>query len=110
MNNFISVFSIAVGLVLLSVAPVLAYSGEVYTVCKLDPKGENYLSLRSCASSDCTEKLRLRPGKFVWSEEPFSERGWRAVIVMRDINDEYPVDRPRGYVFDKFICRVDMRE
>jgi hypothetical protein len=61
----------------MSAAPVLAYDGEVYTVCKLDPKGDNYLSLRSCPSSKCPEKLRLRPGQFVLTIDPSPERGWR---------------------------------
>lgn len=87
-----------------------AYSGEVFTVCRLNPNGDNYLSLRQCGSSDCAELLRLGPGTFLWTEEPYSERRWRAVIVMRDINDEYPVNRPRGFVYDKYICKVEMRQ
>lgn len=88
----------------------LAYDGEVYTVCKLDPKGDNYLSLRSCPSSKCREKLRLRPGQFVLTIDPSPERGWRAVFVMRDINDERAYEGPQGFVSNKYICYVDMTE
>lgn len=91
-------------------APVLAYSGEVYTVCRLDPSGDNYLSLRTCRSSRCPEIRRLRPGQFLWTEEPFPQKGWRAVLLMRDINDEYALNQPRGYVFEKYICYVDMTQ
>ena len=87
-----------------------AYSGEVYTVCKLDPNGDNFLSLRDCASSSCRQIRQLGPGTFLWTTEPYSEAGWRPVIVMRDINDEYPVDGPSGYVFDRYICRVEFRD
>lgn len=92
-----------------STGSATGYSGEVYTVCRLNPDGDNYLSLRDCPSSSCPELLRLGPGTFLWTTEPFSEQGWRPVIVMRDINDEYPVNRPSGYVFDRYICRVDFR-
>ena len=83
-----------------------AYSGEVYTVCKLNPEGDNFLALRSCPSSSCKKVEELDPGTFLWTEEPYSEGSWRAVIVMRNIQDEYPINRPRGFVYDEFICRI----
>ena len=94
----------------MSAAPVLAYDGEVYTVCKLDPKGDNYLSLRSCPSSKCPEKLRLRPGQFVLTIDPSPERGWRAVFVMKGINDDRAYEGPQGFVANKYIGYVDMTE
>jgi hypothetical protein len=95
---------------LLLAGPVLAYDGEVYAVCKLDPKGDNYLSLRSCPSSKCPEKLRLRPGQFVLTIDPSPERGWRAVFVMKNINDDRAYEGPQGFVANKYICYVDMTE
>lgn len=84
-----------------------AYSGEIYQVCRLDPAGDNFLALRACPSTDCREIMRLGPRTYLWTTEPFSESGgWRHVIRMDSINDEYPVNRPTGYVYDRYICEV----
>ena len=110
MKNLLSVVCVlgALAVTLLAAEPVLAYDGEVYTVCKLDPSGDNYLSLRSCRSGKCAEKRRLRPGQFVWTEEPFPEGGWRAVRLMKGVNDLHPRNGLRGFVYDEYICYVDM--
>lgn len=90
------------------ISPSFAYSGEVYVVCKLNPSGDNYLSLRECGSSKCKEITRLHPGTFVetWNPERTS---WRQVSVMRSIQDEHPVDTHSGYVYSKYICEINMR-
>ena len=91
-------------------SPAAAYSGEIYTVCRLNPQGDNFLALRDCGSTKCPAIKRLGPGTFLWTLEPYSNGGWRPVTVMRDINDEYPIKGPTGYVFDRYICKVDMTE
>lgn len=110
MKNLVSAVcaTVAIAATMLAGGPGVAYDGEVYTVCKLDPRGDNYLSLRSCRSSRCAEKRRLRPGQFVWTEEPFSEGGWRAVILMKDVNDWHPRNGLRGFVYERYICYVDV--
>ncbi|MGB0694420.1 MAG: hypothetical protein ACPGOY_02145 [Rhodospirillaceae bacterium] len=82
-----------------------AYSGEIFAVCGLKPEGDNYLTLRDCAAADCPEVMRLPAGSFVWTDEPFPEGDWRSVVVMQDVEDLYPVDRPRGYVHRRYICK-----
>ncbi len=87
-------------------APVLAYSGEDYVVCRLNPAGDNYLSLRACGSSNCRELMRLGPGTFLSTMEPYAVRGWRQVIVKRNAQDE-SYSGPDGWVFSKYICRIE---
>ena len=84
------------------VLPAACYSGEDFTVCHLDPAGDNYLSLRTCGSTRCAEIMRLKPGTIVTSLEPYAVRGWREVIVRRGLDDDY--SGPRGWVFQKYIC------
>jgi len=85
------------------------YSGEVYTVCRLDPNGDNYLSLRTCGASSCREKQRLDPGTFLLTMEPYDKGGWREVTVMSHIED-YSANGQTGWVFSRYICMVDMRD
>ncbi len=87
-------------------APVLAYSGEDYVVCRLNPAGDNYLSLRTCGSSKCREIMRLGPGTFLSTMEPYTVRGWRQVIVKRNAQDE-SYSGPDGWVYSKYICRIE---
>ena len=83
----------------------LAYSGEVYAVCKLNPDGDNFLALRTCGSTKCPTTHRLGPGTFLLSWNPHSERGWRQVTVMRNTN-ESSATGPSGWVYEKYICEV----
>jgi len=86
-------------------APALAYSGEDYFVCRLNPAGDNFLSLRSCGSSRCPEIMRLGPGTSLSTMEPYTLKGWRQVIVKRSPQDE-SYSGPDGWVYSKYICRV----
>lgn len=85
--------------------PARAYSGEQYVVCKLNPNGDNFLALRSCGSSKCNMMAKLGPGTFLMSTEPYSEKGWRQVIVQRNMQDE-SYSGPMGWVYDKYICEI----
>jgi hypothetical protein len=54
--------------------------------------------------------LRLRPGQFVLTIDPSPERGWRAVFIMKGINDDRAYEGPQGFLANKYICYVDMTE
>ena len=82
-----------------------AYSGEQYVVCKLNPNGDNFLALRQCGSSSCRMMAKLNPGTFIYTLNPRSERNWREVVVQRNIQD-HTYKGPSGWVYDKYICRV----
>jgi hypothetical protein len=95
----------ALALALMSAAPLSAYSGEIYTVCKLDPNRDNFLALRSCGSSKCHLIQKLGPGTFLHTLEPHSDGRWREVIVKRHLQDE-SYSGPKGWVYDRYICKV----
>ncbi|TLP46041.1 hypothetical protein FDK21_10480 [Cohaesibacter sp. CAU 1516] len=87
-------------------APVaVAYDGEDYVTCRLDPNGDNYLSLRSCGATHCVEIMRLGPETPLRSFEPSGTAGWREVQVLPYLfapHDAYP----SGWVFERYICKV----
>lgn len=83
----------------------LAYSGEYFVTCNLDPYDDNFLALRACGSTRCPEIARLGPDTFMISTEPYGERGWREVIVLRNLQDQ-SYSGPRGWVYSKYICPV----
>ena len=86
-------------------APAFAYSGEYFVTCNLNPQGDNFLALRTCGSSKCRMKRKLGPGTFMISTDPFAERGWRHVIVLRSLQDQ-SYSGPTGWVYSKYICEV----
>ena len=97
---------LALALILpLLASPALAYDGEQYVVCKLNPEGENFLALRACAATSCEILRKLAPGTFVITMEPESADNWREVIVQRGI-DDWTYFGPNGWVYDKYICEV----
>lgn len=105
MKTFKTVLATLTTLAAVSATSLWAYSGEVYAVCKLDPNGDNFLALRSCASSKCHLIQKLGPGTFLHTLEPTSEGRWRNVIVKRNIQDE-SYSGPSGWVYDGYICKV----
>ncbi len=107
-SPIIGTLAMAIALLLGLTPPSIAYDGELYTVCKLDPNGDNFLAIRSCPSSRCRMLAKLPPGTFLWTYEPYSEKGWRHVGVMRHFDDQYTPHGPSGYVFDQYICYVDL--
>lgn len=89
------------------VSPANAYSGEVFTVCRLNPNGDNFLALRQCGSSSCEMTGKLGPGTFLLTFEPYDENGWRHITVMKNI-DDMSNSGPSGWVYSKYICQVDL--
>ncbi|MBZ0216850.1 MAG: hypothetical protein K8F25_09880 [Fimbriimonadaceae bacterium] len=83
--------------------PLLAYSGEYFYVCNLNPRGDNYLSLRTCGSTKCPEILRMGPGMVLTSLEPYAQNGWREVVVRGYAQDDTDAGTV-GWVFSKYIC------
>ena len=83
-----------------------AYSGENYIVCRLNPRGDNFLSLRSCGASRCQEIMRLGPDTPLRSLEPFGTRGWREVQVLPSLDAPEMGGYQTGWVFEKFICNA----
>ena len=92
-------------LIIASSSAALAYSGEIYTVCKLDPNGDNFLALRTCGSSKCHMSHKLGPGTFLFTWNPTSEGRWRQVTVMHNTNMSSATG-PSGWVYDRYICEV----
>lgn len=82
-----------------------AYSGEHYVVCKLNPNGDNFLALRTCGSTKCAMTHKLPPGTFLISLEPYAEKHWHEMIVLKGLQDE-SYSGPSGWVYDKYICAV----
>ncbi|SNY91775.1 hypothetical protein SAMN04515647_2017 [Cohaesibacter sp. ES.047] len=89
-----------------TVSRALAYSGELYRVCGLNPYGDNYLSLRTCGSTRCREIARLGPGTPLRSFEPVGMHGWREVEVLPSLDAPYVGGYQIGWVFEKYICTV----
>ncbi|WP_438990762.1 hypothetical protein [Lentibacter sp.] len=86
-----------------------AYDGEQFVVCKLNPQGDNFLALRRCGSSSCTMIRKLGPETFVVTLEPDATKGWREVIVQEHAQD-WSYEGVKGWVYEKYICRVDLSE
>ena len=93
----------AVALLTVVGIPAYGYSGEDFYVCRLNPAGDNYLSLRTCGSTKCREILRMGPDMMLTSMEPYSENGWREVIVRGYAQDDTHAGMV-GWVFEKYIC------
>lgn len=102
-------FLVATFIAMCTAVVVFAYDGEQYVTCRLDPNGDNFLALRSCGSADCTMLKKLGPGTFVITTEPTGTDGWRPVIVQTDMQD-WSYAGPSGWVFEKYICQVDLTE
>lgn len=83
----------------------LAYSGEQYVICNLNPQGDNFLALRTCGSSRCDMLMKLPPDTFLMTMEPTSVRGWREVMVIKGLQDQ-SYSGPAGWVYGKYICKI----
>ncbi|WP_319530538.1 hypothetical protein [uncultured Cohaesibacter sp.] len=90
----------------LAASPASAYSGENYMVCRLNPRGDNFLSLRSCGATNCQEIMRLGPDTPLRTLEPFGTRGWREVQVLPSLDAPEMGGYQTGWVFEKFICNA----
>ena len=88
------------GVMAAAAGPVKAYDGEFFRVCRLNPYGDNYLSLRRCPSTRCREIFRMGPGTRVMSINPDPVRGWWEIEIL-------PRQRGAGLVgwaFGKYLC------
>ena len=88
-------------------AAAYAYDGEQYVTCHLNPDGDNFLALRTCPNSGCDMVKKLGPATFVVTMEPHGTKGWREVIVQQNSQD-WSYSGPKGWVFEKYICLVDL--
>ncbi|NOX41366.1 MAG: hypothetical protein GXP05_12915 [Alphaproteobacteria bacterium] len=105
----ISHFSLIISLIWLGLTSTAsAYSGEQFVTCNLNPNGDNFLALRSCGSSKCDTIRKLGPDTFLLTMEPSSENNWREVILLDGLQDESYAG-VSGWVYDKYICRIDYR-
>ena len=82
-----------------------AYSGEDFIVCNLDPNGDNFLAMRSCGSTKCDIIKKLGPDTIVLSMEPYSEKGWREVMVKNNLQD-HSYSGVDGWVYEKYLCEI----
>ena len=92
--------------VALTASVAVAYSGENYVVCNLNPDGDNFLALRTCGSSKCAMTQKLAPDTFLLTMNPTAEEHWREVIVLKGLQDD-SYSGPSGWVYDKYICAVN---
>ena len=52
-----------------------------YAVSGLNPRGDNFLSLRSAPAATARELARLRPGQVVWGCDASRDGAWKGVLV-----------------------------
>ncbi|SDI92861.1 hypothetical protein [Aliiruegeria lutimaris] len=107
MAAFPNLPSLAVALALSFAASgaALAYSGEIYVTCGLNPQGDNFLALRRCGSTSCAMTHKLGPGTYMLSFEPYGTNGWRQVSILNRPNEQ-DIAGPTGWVFERYICQV----
>lgn len=80
--------------------PDLDSCGSYGEVTGLNPRGDNYLSVRDAPSAETKERDRLDPGQGV--HVCASSNGWYGVVYdkgdeMRDCGTDSPVPTPRNY-------------
>lgn len=87
-----------------------AYSGEIYTTCRLDPNGDNWLALKSAPDIGSQRIAKLGPGTFLltWNPEPVGN--WRQVTVIENPDDPYETGTISGWVHTGYICQVNYRK
>ena len=103
--RFLSKAALTAAVLVVSAIGALAYDGEQYVVCNLNPDGDNFLALRNCGSTSCKMTMKLGPGTFVITVDPHEVDKWRAVIVQDGIQD-WSYSGPSGWVYGKYICEV----
>ena len=91
--------------VVVTATAALAYSGEQYVVCNLDPNGDNWLALKAGPDLGSQRLGRLGPGTFLITMEPEPVGKWREVIVQEHIED-WSYTGPKGWVYTDYICEV----
>ncbi|MBV7407541.1 hypothetical protein [Maritimibacter sp. DP1N21-5] len=86
----------------------MAYSGEFYVTCRLDPRGDNWLALKSAPDISSQRIAKLGPGTVLRTWDPAPVGKWRKVTVVAYADDEAPVTGPSGWVHTDYICYVDL--
>ena len=79
----------------------MAFSMDEATVCRLDPYGDNYLSLRSCRSTRCREIRRGPPRTRLLLLEPAGR--WYQVQLQAYRGDRN-YDGIGGFVYGRYVC------
>ncbi|MCB1469970.1 MAG: SH3 domain-containing protein [Rhizobiaceae bacterium] len=88
----------------LCASAALAYSGDAYEVCRLNPNGDNFLALRAGPSSQHAMTMKLGPGSVV--EARGGEGKWMLVVVEIANGKTYLRDLPTGYVYTDYLCKI----
>jgi len=84
---------------------VMAYDGDYFRVCRLNPQGDNFLALRTCGASKCQKLSELPPNTYLITTEPYAVNRWREVIVLDSLHDR-EFSGETGWVYNKYICPV----
>ncbi len=71
-------------------------------ICRLNRSGDNFLSMRTCASTRCREIRRLGPGIRIALR---ARRGAWWKIQLRSSNNDRNYLGSVGYAYGKYICR-----
>ena len=96
----LTLLAMGTALVAMASVPARAWDGEWFRVCRLNPYGDNYLSLRTCPSTRCREIFRMGPGTRLEALGPDNVRGWRRVEIE-------PGQRGaglRGWAYGRYLC------
>ena len=99
-RTFLALVAMGSALVAMGAASALAWDGEWFRVCRLNPYGDNYLSLRTCPSTRCREIFRMGPGTRLAALGPDDVRGWRKVEIE-------PGQRGaglHGWAYGRYLC------
>lgn len=83
----------------------LAYDGEQYVTCNLDPNGDNWVALKAAPDLRAQRLMKLGPGTFLITTEPYAQGKWRQVIVQKDMQD-WSYAGPSGWVYTDYICEI----
>jgi len=83
----------------------LAYDGEQYVTCNLDPNGDNWVALKAAPDLRAQRLMKLGPGTFLITMEPYAQGKWRQVIVQKDMQD-WSYAGPSGWVYTDYICEI----
>ena len=83
----------------------LAYDGEHYVTCNLDPNGDNWVALKAAPSLNSKRLMRLGPDTYLVTLDPYPQGKWRQVIVQRDAQ-AWDYNGPQGWVYTDYICEI----
>jgi len=83
----------------------LAYDGEQYVTCNLDPNGDNWVALKAAPDLRAQRLMKLGPGTFLITTEPYAQGKWRQVIVQKDMQD-WSYAGSSGWVYTDYICEI----